>query len=86
MVRILKCLSRTLRLVSNVRGRFRLGVLAPLVDAGWHEGRNWELERLEEYLSGFDTVFPPAAGRVLSEFGGLDIGLGGADDHFWLHH
>ncbi|RFC47430.1 MAG: SUKH-3 immunity protein [Verrucomicrobia bacterium] len=62
---------------SSARSRFHTTVLAPLLDAGWHEGRNWESGRLDVYLSRFDTVFPPAAIRVLSEFGGLSIGFGG---------
>ena len=60
-----------------VRSRFPHKVLAPLLDAGWHEGRCWESERIQNFLTRFDTTFPPAAIKVLSEFGGLEIGFRG---------
>jgi len=77
MAKILKHLCESLRLASHPCRRFPARVLAPLVDAGWHEGRKWESGQLRDFLAGFDMVFPPVAVRVLSEFGGLDVGTGG---------
>lgn len=93
MLKILKHLSEILLVSRNVGETLPYKVLRRLVDAGWHEGRTWDSELLKNYLSGFDMVFPPAALRVLSEFGGLNIGSGGRliyigyiEEHLCLSH
>ena len=73
----MKRLSESLSVACRFGARFPRSVRSTLSDAGWHEGRRWDSERLEEFTAKFDTVFPPVAVRVLSEFGGLNIGFGG---------
>jgi SUKH-3 immunity protein len=87
-MKILKRWLESLRSMGNHRGRFPKAVLKTLRAAGWHEGRTWEPELLDAFVSKFDRLFPPAVIRVLSEFGGLDAGRGGRlisfgyiDDH-----
>jgi hypothetical protein len=87
LVKILKRLSETLRLHGDSGARFPKVVLNPLRAAGWHEGRTWEPELLDAFVGRFDRAFPPTVARVLSEFGGLDVGdgrlisFGYIDDH-----
>lgn len=75
-MKILKRLFEILRPSRNLSDRFPNSVINPLLAAGWHEDRKWESERLEAFLGNFDRAFPPRVIRVLSEFGGLDVGSG----------
>jgi hypothetical protein len=59
------------------RIRFNDDVLINLLDAGWHEGRAWDGERLSEFQRLFSSNPPSTAQEVLKEFGGLEIGLSG---------
>lgn len=86
-MKILKRLSETLWTPGIASTRFPKVVLQPLLAAGWHEGRRWDPELLERFVARFERAFPPAVIRVLSEFGGLDVGggrlisFGYIDDH-----
>lgn len=74
MSKIGKRLSKLMRMIRSLNGRFPPRVLKPLIDAGWEAGRSWDTERLEAFLNKFGKTFPPTAILALSEFGGLDVG------------
>lgn len=59
------------------RRKFCDEVLVNLMDAGWHEGRTWDVVPLTEFERRFHFPYPPIVHQVLMEFGGLKIGLGG---------
>lgn len=77
---------------STARTRFSDEVLINLLDAGWHEGRIWDHERLSEFQRRFSSNPSSTALAVLIEFGGLEIGLSGRtirigeiDDQLCIH-
>jgi hypothetical protein len=86
-VKILKRLSETLRPHGDSSSRLPKVVLKPLRAAGWHESRTWEPELLDAFVARFHSAYPATVARVLSEFGGLDVGdgrlisFGYIDDH-----
>jgi hypothetical protein len=71
--------SRAKMLIATItpgsRTRFADYVLAPLLDAGWHEGRQWDSKQMETFMGRFHSEFPVAARAILVEFGGLEIGF-----------
>jgi hypothetical protein len=72
-MRFLKLLVERLRPVR----KYPPEVSLTLREAGWREGRRWEPERLEAFMAASDLPYPPAVVRVLSEFGGLNVGRSG---------
>jgi len=70
-------------LPAAARLRFPDKVLVNLVDAGWHEGRQWDPRSLEEFEAHFGKA-PPLASKILLEFGGLAVGFGNRTITFGL--